>query len=1012
MDDRFRQPGLPSPANGQYQHTYNGASNGQLPTLPPIGGSGASYPSMYSQHSTPQTPLTPHTPTTNPSSSGINIPSIASAHPPLRPIQPSPSYMSIGSSSYSTAPLLSTAAAHANGHQLGHSSMSSGLQDVRVGGLGMTPHSNMYPHPPVLPNQEPDPVHVVGQQGRRGVLPTHPGRPTPAVGKAITNPNKNAEGKYECPHCNKTYLHLKHLKRHLLRHTGERPYQCHLCKDTFSRSDILKRHFQKCSIRRGNPTGASHLQNAQSHLAKNRQANSAEANSYLSQISTPVSYAEAYNSTTLGGMQPMTAMATDAYGDGLPSMTGPQSMSARSSRSNSLIRPGTGVEENRRSMSALELSNNRINFNDFRSANGMPNMHHDMNSYGAQQNHASTAPNGTYQSNYENAIAHAEMNQNNMPIKQEDSNSGNFGRPTLPNLNGSGLSNGQDNSVRWNGTFNNEPHDHFLMGSSMASGPHPGKAIPGEPSPDTMFNGLYATTSGISAATSFLDDLVSGPSNPFSGKANSLLVFCFLNPSLSALDPSVAPAYETLKSILTAENIVHFLALYKNFLAHWPMIHTTFNPIAAYDGLVLSMICIGAVYSDRLDVQQVRWLMDITRASVMRSSKIYKTVAQGSQHDRFDDRAWANIEEIQAMVHIHILFVWHGSPQQRQLARDEFWILASMARSCSLNQPLPHGHDNFSALHQPGPILGTEANAWTWTSWVQQEMRVRVMFLIFLVDASLAIFFNVQPLFDASGLTVPLPADDAVWEAKTEEECANALGLRGEAAQDKNIAGSRRPKQLGVSEALQYLYQGMEFPRRATNAFSKFILIHALHTQIFKIERQMAIPNNTMSGCWSSGTSTPQSPQDPASRDGTISNGSSGRVTPVEAAIPQASQALYMLRSTTNALELWKKQWDSDMQIQYASNQRRQGFCRDGIHYYFLAKYFIHRSRREAWTAPPDVRCQEVFQLLKQIRAHVVSDSAAKGLDMGSITAVDDNYGVGHLTLDMKLLFTPISTAL
>lgn len=30
---------------------------------------------------------------------------------------------------------------------------------------------------------------------------------------------------------------------------------CVLCRDTFSRSDILKRHFQKCSIRRGNPTG-------------------------------------------------------------------------------------------------------------------------------------------------------------------------------------------------------------------------------------------------------------------------------------------------------------------------------------------------------------------------------------------------------------------------------------------------------------------------------------------------------------------------------------------------------------------------------------------------------------------------------------------------------------------------------------------------------------------------------------------------------------------------------------
>lgn len=47
---------------------------------------------------------------------------------------------------------------------------------------------------------------------------------------------------------------------------------CVLCTDTFSRSDILKRHFQKCSVRRGNPTGASHLSNPAAHLKKSQAA--------------------------------------------------------------------------------------------------------------------------------------------------------------------------------------------------------------------------------------------------------------------------------------------------------------------------------------------------------------------------------------------------------------------------------------------------------------------------------------------------------------------------------------------------------------------------------------------------------------------------------------------------------------------------------------------------------------------------------------------------------------------
>lgn len=115
------------------------------------------------------------------------------------------------------------------------------------------------------------PTHVVGSQGRRGILPSAPGRPTvqaTGTGKNAMIPAKDADGKFPCPHCTKTYLHAKHLKRHLLRHTGDRPYMCVLCRDTFSRSDILKRHFQKCSIRRGNPTGASHLSHAQAHLKK------------------------------------------------------------------------------------------------------------------------------------------------------------------------------------------------------------------------------------------------------------------------------------------------------------------------------------------------------------------------------------------------------------------------------------------------------------------------------------------------------------------------------------------------------------------------------------------------------------------------------------------------------------------------------------------------------------------------------------------------------------------------
>ncbi|KAH6611929.1 fungal-specific transcription factor domain-containing protein [Boeremia exigua] len=950
--DRFRQPGLPQ-YQGLSQQSYTGAQQ-SLPTLPPLH-SAASFPSLYGgHHSNPQTPQPPHTPVTSAPNGNSTMPPLQ--HPPLRPIQPSPSSYMPMSSAYSQAPLLPTAAAHNN--QLGG-----------PGGMGMN-HPSLYPHPPVLANQEPEPVHVVGQQGRRGVLPTHPGRPAPAAGKAPTQATKNADGKYECPHCNKTYLHLKHLKRHLLRHTGERPYQCHLCKDTFSRSDILKRHFQKCSIRRGNPTGANHLQHAQQHLQKNRPPNGAEATSYLNHISgTSMPYSDAGYAM---GMPQMPAVAANGYGGDLPSIADQHSMSARTSRSNSLInRPGSGVEENRRSMSALDTYGQaRLNFNDYR-PNAMSNAQQQQQQ---QQNNAAAADQANHFS-YNHPAVNNDMAQNNMPVKSEGGDPTPYGVTSMPNVDG--ISNGQDSSMwRNGGAFNGE--SHFTNGSSMADD---------TPKYDTMFTGLYSNP-GFADSTPFFDNWPPASSDPLQEKAEALLNFCFPNASLLAPTSNEAYSYEALKGILTPDNINHLLRQYKHFHVHWPLIHTpTFDPIAAYDGLVLTMCCVGAIYSDRMTPKSARWLTELARTVVLRSSQIYK-MAQNPHHVLDPNRHCpTDIEEFQALSLLHSLFLWHGSQKQRQQGREEFFILANIVRRASFLQPVPRSNPAFSSLHEPGPITGDEVASWNWAAWVDNEKRVRAMAYIFLIDAASTIFFNAQPQFDVNEIKVSLPADDAAWEAKTEEECASALGLRGEAAQVTNTSGSRRAKQLSMAEALQVLYRGPHgpIPERSTNAFGKFLLIHAIHVQIFNIQRQLLRRVST------GDNGTPDAPATPP-------NGVS-------------EQVQQLLRSTVQALELWKTCWDVDLAIQYPPTEPRLGYCRDGVHYYFLARLFLRSSRREEWAAPADMRCRHVFNLLKQIRGHVAADSSQKGIEIGSATTVTDDYGINDLTLNMRHLFTPIETS-
>jgi hypothetical protein len=339
--------------------------------------------------------------------------------------------------------------------------------------------------------------------------------------------------------------------------------------------------------------------------------------------------------------------------------------------------------------------------------------------------------------------------------------------------------------------------------------------------------GLYPPASDFLDSSSALGSWSLGQtsSNPLQQKTQSLVAFCF--PDAASLTPGSREidAYNMLRGILVGDNVRAFLHDYRHYHSHWPIIHApTFDPLSVDLSLVLAMCCVGAVYSDRLSPEDVRWLMDVVRAAILKSSQIFKFSQSEQQTGNVPFTLPAHVEELQALMLLHSLFLWHGSQKQRQRAREGFGALANVARRAGLLQSIPRGQPNSSALHQPGPVTGDEVNTWDWLSWIENEKRVRLMADIFLIDACSTIFFNTKPQFDVHELKIPLPADDAAWEARTAEECASALGLRGQSAQIGNVSGSRRAKQLGVPEALQVLYGAGHgrFPERATNVFGKF----------------------------------------------------------------------------------------------------------------------------------------------------------------------------------------------
>ena len=540
----------------------------------------------------------------------------------------------------------------------------------------------------------------------------------------------------------------------------------------------------------------------------------------------------------------------------------------------------------------------------------------------------------------------------------------------------------------------------------------------GEGNNENFFSGLYSNPSAfgedsgahhLSGFPNWNMDLVQ--SDPLQSKADALLTYVFSNRTSSSDD-----ACDEMRRCLTVENIKHFIEQFTSFQGHWPLIHMpTFDLIQANNALVLAIICIGAVYSEKRDVYQVRQMMELAKVAIQNASRVYR-VAMGieSEADRPLGSLESDVEEFQALSMLTILFIWHGQPTQRALARHELGQVVTIGRRMGLTSPVPPGHPSYSMLHQPGQIPQEALVTWNWSTWVAQEKRSRVLFTMFLLDTALVMFFNNQPYFDPLEIRLPLPADDAAWDARTADECRDALGLNGQAAQAKNSTGSQRVRQPDMRSAMRSLMDPMfNFQPRSTNAYAKFILIHALNVQVCKVQRA-AMPSTAAGylpslSANSSGSTTPTAQSDWAAKDGSAS---SGVVIP-EGGGAQAPQAQNMLKTLHMAMSKWKVNWDTDIAIQYPPNamDRRFGFSRDGIHFYYLGQSFMRSNKPSDWNAPPDVRFMQVMTLLKKIKGFVVNDNYQGGQGTGSVGDIDDTYGIGDLTLDMKLLFRKMGSS-
>ncbi|OLN95611.1 Respiration factor 2-like protein 1 [Colletotrichum chlorophyti] len=964
-------PSPPAITPHQLQHTNSPLPHQTLPPLQPQ--TSAAMNQMYgSNPHTPRTPATPNTP-----GSANNMP----AYPQQQGAQAGRGgpYQQMGQyppppQGYSQSMLPQTTMASSHPQPIAPAPASGRvppvLRPMPAGGVMPQPGMNS-PYGPggVLPGGLGDgdqPTHVVGSQGRRGILPSAPGRPaaTPAGSgnaKQTVIPVKDADGKFPCPHCTKTYLHAKHLKRHLLRHTGDRPYMCVLCRDTFSRSDILKRHFQKCSIRRGNPTGASHLSHPQAHVKKNAAAQKAA----LGQDGGLNHLNGLGNMSADGMVQPFGMMPVS---DGMSNLANDQSQLSRSS---SLTRLDNGSNQDRRDLTGpvMDASGRGGNFDQAYNGNVpssmTPNMNQQMQNYNMPPGQNGMSMYGGSNSNQQSGLDWSQMFQAGAQQTYANQFPPNLGQTQI--------------------ATKLEPNNGAEKTDGLPGPPHHHHQQP----PDSLFYSTWGVPPSIQ--------------DPFTLLSNQILNF-FYPPGSSITNESAG-----FNLYFSPDNIRDFLEKYTHFHVHFPILHTpTFRILESYTGLLAGMCCMGACYSDRLSPDHVRDMMNFLRAALIRDVPfLANTVGkqQNSDTDISNSRnGQRDIEELQAVMLLQILLMWNGTPQHRETAREFLPAMAEQSRKLGLLE-VSTAMSLFSPLHQSNfTPQNFDVSTFDWGVWVEQEKRIRLMHIIFLCNSAMELYFNAGSQLDSFEMHIPLPSDDAAWDARNKQDCEEALGLRGEElARQKNPNGTRRSKQPELNLALQaLLHASYQIQPGRTNLYGKFLLIHA----ILSLVRRAQLDGNTVM----KGYATPPMSEWMVNSGAEGTGVNSGRATPVDSGIQGIPAHVH--ESFRMALHKFKLNWDADMVNQFppgsAKNARRYGFSRDGIHFYWLAKYLLKHTRSMELQMDPDTRFMQVMQLLKSVKAWVMSDGATRGEELGSVGEIDKEFGAANLTLDIARLFKPL----
>lgn len=700
---------------------------------------------------------------------------------------------------------------------------------------------------------------------------------------------------------------------------------CVLCRDTFSRSDILKRHFQKCSIRRGNPTGASHLSHPQAHVKKNAQAQKAAGLGNEGDMQ----HLNGLNSMPGDGMvpHPFTMVPVN---DGMNNMGGDQNHLSRSS--------SHGGPQDRNNMA--------------------PSM-------GAPQ---------PYGANVSNSMNNQQMPSYSMPPGQN-------GMPIYGGSNGN-----QQSGLDWSQMFQAGAQS---LNSNLFHPPNRGQTQIATRTDPKQHDSEAANGSPSDSARYSMWGMSMNYETSFSQLSNQILNFLY--PPNEAIDPSLMG----MNLYFSPDNTKEFIDQYSHFHEHVPLVHPSSLRLSeAFPGLVACMCCIGACYSNRVSLADVREMMDALWVAMERRCWL---MSDGSQIAHTSQIIETSLGEEQAVLLLGILHLVNGTAHQRRRALSIPPVVAAQVHRLGL-LGLSCDPSMYSVVHHANADdIEFKPEDFVWELWIGQELRLRLMHAVLAFDTLVELLFGIPAHFDPADIHLPLPCSAEAWNAANCDDCASALGILSDDSIEADMNRQvRRASQPDVHLARQVMLErDLQFQSGALNILGQVLLGVVLIATIQITKRLgsvnvLDVRDRLVSLSWVSSTAS----------DTTATGSAAMDISP-----SLNPESLLMLRSAVDKLS---KCWAQQTSQRNSGRTTTMSVLRNGIALTLIARHLLMREK-----APAGMGSDDVFRTTCQALRSACKQWSISGSDKGDDPMISEETrlqtGREEEDLDLVQLFRPAS---